>query len=121
MDIRPYPGIDELARPVLRLAGLRFEPGSGTPQPLQVLQRLRLRALNSSDAPERTIELPAGGAFHSFAWAPDGQRFVLERRMEQANELWVGDTASGRLRAIAGLRLNNALGQGEQAWLNPQE
>lgn len=121
LDIRPYPSIDELSRPVLRLAGLRFEPGSGTPQPLQVLQRLRLRALNSPDAPERTVELPAGGAFHSFVWAPDGQRFVLERRMEQANELWVGDTASGRVRPIAGLRLNDALGQGEQAWLNPQE
>ncbi|MDM4768103.1 prolyl oligopeptidase family serine peptidase [Pelomonas sp. SE-A7] len=121
LELRPYPSIEELARPVLRLAGLRFEPGPGTPQPLQVLQRIRLRTISATEASERVIELPPGGSFHSFVWSPDGQRFLLERRLDQSNELWVGEVASGRLRPIAGLKLNDALGQGEQAWLNPQE
>lgn len=120
LELKRFNGLDELARPTLRLAGLRFDPATTTPQPLATVQRLRLRSLLQPDAPERQVELPGSG-FHSFAWAPDGQRFLLERRGELANELWVGDTASGQLRQIPFLRLNNALGQGEQAWLNPRE
>lgn len=121
LELRRFNSIEELARPTLRLAGLRFDAASGTPSPLLTLLRLRLRNLLNPDAPERTIELPHGGGFHSFAWSPDGQRFLLERRTELANELWVGDTGSGRLRQIGGLRLNAVLSQGEPAWLNPRE
>jgi dipeptidyl aminopeptidase/acylaminoacyl peptidase len=120
LELRRFNSLDELARPTLRLAGLRFDPATTTPQPLATVQRLRLRNLLQPDAPERVVDLPGGG-FHSFVWAPDGQRFLLERRAELANELWVGDTAEGALRRIPFVRLNNALGQGEQAWLNPRE
>ena len=41
--------------------------------------------------------------------------------MEAASELWVGDSASGRIRPIAYLRLSQALLQGELTWLNPRE
>ncbi len=121
VEQRRYSSIEELERPALHLAGLRFDPASGTSPTLAPIQRLRLRALLEPETTERTVELPAGGAFHGFEWAPDGRRFVLERRSAQANELWVGEVASGRLRQISGLRLNNVLGQGEIAWLNPQE
>jgi len=120
LELRRFNSLEELARPTLRLAGLRFDPASTTPQPLATVQRLRLRALLNPEAPERLIELPGSG-FHSFSWAPDGQRFLLERRSDTGNELWVGETHSGRLRQIAFVRLNNSLGQGEQAWLNPRE
>ena len=121
LEVRRFPGIEELARPVLRLAGLRFDAGSAGPQTVTPIQRLRLRALLAADAPERAIELPTGGSFHSFAWSPDGQRFTLQRRMEQATELWVGETASGRLRPVAGLKLNTVLSGSELVWLNSQE
>lgn len=120
LELRRFNSLEELARPTLRLAGLRFDAVSATPQPLATVQRLRLRSLLQPEAPERVVELPGSG-FHSFSWAPDGQRFVLERRGPASNELWVGDTASGQIRQIPFLRLNNALGQGEQAWLNPRE
>lgn len=121
LEQRRFNSVDELARPTLRLAGLRFDAASGAPTPLVAVQRLRLRSLLSPEAPERAVELPAGGSFHSFAWSPDGQRFLLERRTDQGNELWVGDSASARLRLVPGLRLNPVLAQGEPAWLNPRE
>ncbi|MCX2860471.1 prolyl oligopeptidase family serine peptidase [Paucibacter sp. PLA-PC-4] len=120
LELKRFNSLAELARPGLRLAGLRFDAASGTPQPLSTVRRLRLRSLLQPDAPERAVELPGEG-FHSFSWAPDGQRFVLERRVDLGNELWIGDTASGQLRQIPFVRLSNALGQGEQAWLNPRE
>jgi dipeptidyl aminopeptidase/acylaminoacyl peptidase len=124
LELRRFSTIDELARPVLHLAGLRFEAGNSSPQAIQPIQRLRLRSLLNPDAPARQVELPgnaAGAVFHSFSWAPDGLRFVLERRTEQASELWVGDTASGRIRPIAFLKLNKVLARGEPTWLNAHE
>jgi dipeptidyl aminopeptidase/acylaminoacyl peptidase len=121
LEQRRFTTIEELARPTLRLAGLRFDPASSSTQPIAPIQRLKLRSLLNPDAPERVVDLPPGGSFHSFGWSPDGQRFLLERRMEQASELWVGDTASGRIRPIASVRLNNVLAQGDPVWLNPRE
>ena len=124
LELRRFSTIEELARPVLHLAGLRFEAGNTSPQAIQPIQRLRLRSLLNPDAPVRQVELPgnaAGAVFHSFSWAPDGSRFVLERRTEQASELWVGDTVSGRIRPIAFLKLNKVLVRGELTWLNAHE
>ncbi|MCV2368626.1 alpha/beta hydrolase family protein [Roseateles oligotrophus] len=126
LELRRFSSLAELARPTLRLAGLRFDQASGVPSQTAAIQRLRLRPLLNPQAPELVVDLNAGGPagksyFHSFSWAPDGQRFLLERRTDLANELWVGDAGSGQLQKVAGLRLNNALAQGELAWLNPSE
>ncbi|MBT9491028.1 MAG: S9 family peptidase [Paucibacter sp.] len=126
LELRRFSSLAELARPTLRLAGLRFDQASGVPSQTAAIERLRLRPLLNAQAPEQSVDLSAGGPsgksyFHSFSWAPDGQRFLLERRTEQANELWVGDAASGEIQRIAGISLNNALAQGELAWLSATE
>ncbi|MCV2356038.1 prolyl oligopeptidase family serine peptidase [Paucibacter sp. B2R-40] len=129
LELRRFSSLAELARPTLKLAGLRFDEASGLPSQTAAtgaIARLRLRPLLNPQAPEQNIDLSAlsaGGKsfFHSFSWAPDGQRFLLERRTDKANELWVGNAVSGELRQVNGLRLNNALAQGEIAWLNASE
>ncbi|MCV2350914.1 alpha/beta hydrolase family protein [Paucibacter sp. Y2R2-4] len=126
LEPRRFSSLAELARPTRKLAGLRFDEATGQPSQTSAIQSLRLRPLLNPQAPERIVELGAanaadGGYFHSFSWAPDGQRFLLERRGAQSNELWVGDSASGQLRRVPGLKLNNVLSQGELAWLSPQE
>ncbi len=126
LELRRFSTLAELARPTLKLAGLRFDAASGVPSQTAAIQRLRLRPLLNAQAPEQIVDLgngspPGRSFFHSFSWAPDGQRFLLERRTDLANELWVGDATSGELQRVAGLRLNNALGQGELAWLNASE
>ena len=126
LEMRRFSSLAELARPTRKLAGLRFEEATGLPSPSSAIQSLRLRPLLNPQAPERIVELGAfnqadGGFFHSFSWSPDGQRFLLERRGAQSNELWVGDSASAQLRRVPGLKLNPVLSHGEMAWLNPQE
>ena len=121
LDMRRMPGIDELARPVLKLAGVRFDPATSGPQVITPILRLRLRALLNPEASARVVELPNHGAFHSFAWAPDGQRFVLQKRTDQAMELWVGETSTGRLRQLSGIKLNTILSGSEFSWLNDHE
>ncbi|WP_083749108.1 S9 family peptidase [Pelomonas sp. KK5] len=121
IERRRFSSIEELSRPALRLAGLRFEPGCACPQGLVQILKLRLRPLLNPDAPERNVELPAGGLFHDFSWSPDGQHFLLQRRVDQASELWLGDSGSGRIRPIAFVKLNTVLMQSEPAWLNAHE
>ncbi|MEJ6005083.1 prolyl oligopeptidase family serine peptidase [Paucibacter sp. AS339] len=126
LELRRFTSLAELARPTRKLAGLRFDEATGQPSQTPAIQALRLRKLLDPQAPERVLDLNGPnqadkGWFHSFSWAPDGQHFLLERRGDKNNELWVGDSASGQLRRVPGLRLNNALSQGELAWLNPQQ
>ena len=121
LDLRRMPAIDDLARPVLKLAGVRFDPVTASPQIITPILRLRLRALLSAEAPERVVELPNHGVFHSFAWAPDGQRFVMQKRADQATELWIGETATGRLRQVVGVKLNTILSGSDLSWLNSHE
>ncbi|UXH78833.1 alpha/beta hydrolase family protein [Roseateles amylovorans] len=121
VEQRRYTPLDELARPVMRLAGARFDPRSATPQSIVGIQHLRLRSLLEPDATERSVELPAGGLWHSFSWAPDGQRFLLARRTDTADELWVGATSNGQLWRIYNLRLNNTIDPDDMAWLSPRE
>ena len=120
LELRRFSTLDELARPALRLAGMRFDPNaSGSQNPTPIL-RLRLRSLLNPEAPERNVELPAGGLFHSFAWAPDGRRFILVRRMDAASELWVGEVGNARIQPIAFIKLNQVL-MAEPAWLGAHE
>ncbi|HEY4080660.1 MAG TPA: prolyl oligopeptidase family serine peptidase [Burkholderiaceae bacterium] len=120
LELKRFSSVEELARPVLRLAGLRFDPTSDTQQGITQILRLRLRSLLNPDAPERTVDLPNGGVFHDFSWAPDGRHFLIERRMEQTSELWVGDSNSGRVSSLTFIHPNDVLMQ-TPAWLNPRE
>jgi dipeptidyl aminopeptidase/acylaminoacyl peptidase len=106
-EYRRYPSIEQLARPFLRLAGLRVDPASNGPHRVAHLQRLALRALEDPAAPERAVALPAEGDFYGFGFSPDGRRFTLLRRAASATELWVGDVATARMAAIPGIALQN--------------
>lgn len=123
IERRRFATIEELARPALHLAGLRFETGCACALPAAPILKLRLRSLLNPDAPERSVDLPAasGSLFHDFSWSPDGQHFLLQRRLDQASELWIGDSASGRMRPAAFVKLDTVLLQTEPAWLNSRE
>jgi len=120
VQLRRHRSVAELARPVLRLAGQRFDPAASGPQLLPQIERLALRSLAQPDAPERVVALPAGGGFHQMRWSPDGRRFLLQRRTDSATELWVGDVSSARMKQLPGVRLNAVLGN-DIAWLSPDE
>ena len=125
LQLRRHRSVAELARPVLRLAGQRFDPAASCPQLLPQIERLALRSLAAGptaqpDTAERVVALPPGGGFHQLRWSPDGRRFLLQRRTERATELWLGDVASARVKPLAGVRLNAVLGN-DIAWLSPDE
>ncbi|MFG6447695.1 prolyl oligopeptidase family serine peptidase [Roseateles sp. BYS180W] len=108
--------VAELARPVLKLGGIRFDPATASPQLLPVIESLALQPVEGGVA--RPVALPAGGQWHQLRFSPDGQRFLLNRRTSEAVELWVGDVASGALRQVPGLALHTLLEQ-DVVWSGP--
>jgi dipeptidyl aminopeptidase/acylaminoacyl peptidase len=120
VQLRRHRSVAELARPSLRLAGVRFDPAASGPQLVGTIERLALRNVEQAGAPERVVALPAGGAFHQMRWAPDGRRFLLQRRTDNATELWLGDVASAQVKPLKGVRLNAVLGA-DIAWLSADE
>ncbi|TXD85794.1 hypothetical protein FUT87_15250 [Mitsuaria sp. TWR114] len=113
--------VAELARPVLRHAGLRYDPATDSPQLITAIESLSLRPLQGgAEGTERPVALPAGGAFHQLRFSPDGKRFLLNRRTDTAVELWVGEVATGKLKVVPRLKLHTML-ENDVVWLNDHE
>lgn len=113
-EVEPYPGLEDLARPVLRLAGSRFNPVNRAAHLPLRLRSLALLALPGGRT--RAVPLPGGRAFGLPQWAPDGRTFALQAVTPRAVELWLGDAATGSLRPVPRLRLNAAFGN-PIAWM----
>jgi dipeptidyl aminopeptidase/acylaminoacyl peptidase len=117
VDHRAHPSIEELAEPVLRLAGVRINPRLGATQRLRAATGLTIQPLDG--APARRIDVPQGASIEWTVWSNDGKRVAFTRDVQDGVELWVADAATGRARAIAGVRINDVLAEGRPfAWLS---
>jgi dipeptidyl aminopeptidase/acylaminoacyl peptidase len=110
-----YPPIAEVAQPMLRLAGLRIDIHTNGPHlPFYSTKYMIKRLSDASDIP---VAAPPGAAkLGAPVWSPDGKQFAFTNTTANAIELWIGTTASGRTRRMAGIRLNAVMGQ-PMVWL----
>lgn len=104
----PMPSIAELARPMLRLAGLRIDPRHNGRHRARTSRTLSLKLV--SDGTERAVTLPDAPALTWIGFSPDGARFAFTHTRDVAIELWVGEVATGRAHAVPGLALNGVFG-----------
>jgi dipeptidyl aminopeptidase/acylaminoacyl peptidase len=104
---RRYPPIADLARPMLRLAGTRITPQTNGRRGEGYMVALTLKQV--ADGREQPITLPADPRISQFRWSADGRRFCFLNQVADAIELWVGETASGRITLIPGLKINPVL------------
>ncbi|APV49213.1 hypothetical protein BWI17_05665 [Betaproteobacteria bacterium GR16-43] len=105
VEVRRHPTLAEVSRPFVPFAGARLDPASNGPDKVGHISRLSLRELLDPRAPERVVALPEDGDFYGLEFSPDGRRFVLRRRTDQATELWAGDVAGASVRQVPGVRL----------------
>ena len=103
-----HPSIADLAQPMARLAGLRFNPRTRGPHAPPRLKALAIQSLDGSAA--KPLLLPPKVILGQPHWSPDGTRFVMTGATADATELWVGEVATGKLHPITGLKLNATLG-----------
>jgi dipeptidyl aminopeptidase/acylaminoacyl peptidase len=107
IDVRPYPSIEVLAEPILRLAGVRINPRVGCAQRISETAGLTIQPLDGS--PARPIELPKGASAQRPRWSHDGRKIAFALDHDEKVELWIADVATGQAKPIAGARLNDVL------------
>ena len=102
-----YPPIAVYGQPMLRLAGIRINPKNNGPhRPVLYLSPVLKRL---DDGTELKIQLPPDATITLPKWSPDGRQFAFTNDTANAIELWIGDTATGRVRKIDGVRVNAVL------------
>src|SRR5690606_24357892 len=102
------PGIQELAEPELRLAGIRINPRTHGPSREAYLRSLSFRAVDGGE--EREVTLPEDARIGSPRWSPDGSRLAFTNTTSQGVELWLADLSSPVARRLSGPVLNATLG-----------
>ena len=103
-----YPPLADLAQPMLRLAGRRINPAANSPHRYQYSVALTLKRL--SDGGEIKIDVPPNAKISGVEWSDDGKHFAFLNGTSNRVELWVGDTATGKIRNLKDLAVNSVMG-----------
>jgi dipeptidyl aminopeptidase/acylaminoacyl peptidase len=101
------PRLADLARPMLRLAGLRIDPAASARHQVSFGSGLVLHSVDEAVESEgandigRRIALPSGRRISSVSWSHSSDRFACTLIGESGTELWCADTTESCLRRIA--------------------
>lgn len=115
-DYEAYPPIAWLARPYLKLGGIRVDPQLSGTQRLSAYTGYTL--LDVATGKRTKAELPAGSRLGGPAWSLDGRRFAFGRDTDDNGiEVWVGDAETGKCRRLPDVRASDVLG-GPFGWMD---
>lgn len=108
-EVPPALTIEDLARPELRIAGLRIDPASNGPSRSGYVRSLAL--LDVATGEERAVAgLPDSPRIRNMDWGPDGARVAFTLDRPDRIELWVADVASATAARVGDVALNDAAG-----------
>ena len=114
VDYEPYPSIELLARPFLRLAGIRIDPRLSAMQ--RTLQYTGLSLLSIETGGQRAVTgIPEGSKIGFPSWSPDGTRFAFTLDTDNGVELWVGEAVTASCRRFPNLYVTDVLA-GPMLW-----
>ena len=110
LERAPMPTIAEVARPMLRLAGLRIDPRTNGRHRARTAKSLLLKT--TVDGATRTVTLPDSPQLTWIGFSADGARFAFTNTRDSGIDLWIGDSATGNAHAVSGLAVNGVFGAG---------
>jgi dipeptidyl aminopeptidase/acylaminoacyl peptidase len=117
IDSLRHPPIADLAQPMMRLAGLRFNPATNGPH--HPMRRNGYRLISIPDGKQTKVTLPPKAWVSEPEWSADGKHFAFANYTSNAVELWVGDTATGAARRMQNVKLSAFYGDPFQ-WMPDQ-
>lgn len=101
-----YPPVSEIARPFVRLAGLRVDVATNGPHNAARFDNLVLKRV--ADGQEQRVDLPTGFYVSQPFWSPEGHTIAFTHATDSGIELWLADARTGKASAVKGVRLNGA-------------
>lgn len=108
-NYNPNPGIATLARPFLKLAGLRVDPVLNSRQRITEFTAVEIQWLDGDK--KVNIQLPTKGHLSGMPkWSPDGRHIAFGMDTEQGVEVWTADTRSGKATRAGDFHCNEVLG-----------
>ncbi len=102
------PSIEDLAQPMLRLAGIRINPDRNERRTTRYYNRFQLQDVHTGAVTE--LDVPADSRLGRPLWSPDGTHFAFTRSVDAGVELWLGHTDGGSCERIVEARINNTMG-----------
>lgn len=118
-DYNPNPGIATLARPFLKLAGIRVDPKLNSRQRITEYTGISIEWFNEGKTVK--ISVPAVGRPAGVPqWSPDGRRIAFAVDATDQVQLWVADTRSGKSSRVGSFAVNDLLGSPFQ-WMEDSE
>ena len=102
------PGIDELARPMLRLGGFRLNPRTNGPQRAPGITRITLQQIG--DGAEHAFDAPRETSLGRVEFSPDGSRLIFTLTRYNGIEIWMMEVATGAARPLSDTSINAAWG-----------
>jgi len=88
-----YPPVEELARPELRIAGLRIDPNNYTPSRQRFINNIYLQKIDSGKA-YPINGLPAPLSASDVSWSPDNHKIAFLNTTRDRVDLYVVDVSS---------------------------
>ncbi len=105
----PNPGIGTLAKPFLKLGGLRVDPQLNGRQRITEFNGITVQWL--VDNRKLMVGLPASGSLSGAPqWSPDGRKMAFGMDTPNGVELWVADASTGVAKRLGKGYLNDVLG-----------
>jgi dipeptidyl aminopeptidase/acylaminoacyl peptidase len=109
---RGNPTLAELARPTLRLAGVRVDPKNNGPHRNAANgggSAITLKRI--ADGRDVPVSVPPQANVSNVHFSPDGSRLSFTHTKDAGIELWVADASNGQAKMVSGTdRLNAATG-----------
>ncbi|BDE06880.1 hypothetical protein WPS_21560 [Vulcanimicrobium alpinum] len=100
-----YPPVADLARPMLRLAGLRIDPATNGIHHASASTALAF--VRVADGKHVAVALPPDARVTALVFSPDAAHFAFTNATARGTELWLGTTATGAAHRVAGLAVND--------------
>ncbi|CAI7893350.1 unnamed protein product [Closterium sp. NIES-53] len=109
--------ISELARPELKLAGVRIDPEAHSRSRMSFYTGVTIHRVNDDDTLGDSVDitgLPPASKINFLSWSPDGQHLAFtvrgdgeegdngEKQAGRQLSLWVADVATGKARQLLG-------------------
>ena len=111
----PLASIEELARPELRLAGVRLDPASNGPSRARSYRGLTLTSLDGVD---RVVTgFPEHPKLRSPSWSPDSRFLALLLDRPERVEIWLVESATAKARRLIDAGVNDAAPGASFQWV----
>mgnify|MGYP002651375308 CR=1 FL=1 len=104
-----YPSVEELARPELKIAGLRINPANFAPSRQTFINNLYLKNINTGKEYKIT-GLPSPLYAGNVSWSPDDKKIAFTNTSPSRVDLYVIDVATQKATKVNKTALNTVMG-----------